>query len=96
MSTIGRERRVPKHVLRTVCGLHDMFLEHVWLRWSCFSTSGSCSKKGALFCEHFWGLRTFRGRPTGMPGRSVPARRGEQRLVRWQVMGAGSTLSILS
>eukprot|EP00959_Pyramimonas_sp_CCMP1952_P159525 3336843-Pyramimonas_sp.AAC.1 len=48
-----------------------MFLEHFWLRLSGVHTSGLCSKNIALGARKC--LRTLRGRPIGLPGRSAPA-----------------------
>eukprot|EP00959_Pyramimonas_sp_CCMP1952_P040103 838318-Pyramimonas_sp.AAC.1 len=36
-------------------------------------------RRWVLFSDSFWVLRTSCGRPTGMPGRSVPAQGGHAR-----------------
>eukprot|EP00959_Pyramimonas_sp_CCMP1952_P322627 6751358-Pyramimonas_sp.AAC.1 len=48
--------------------------EHVWPGVSRVNTSGSCSERIVFdYSEHVGVLRTLRGRPRGVPGRSVPA-----------------------
>eukprot|EP00959_Pyramimonas_sp_CCMP1952_P270756 5660249-Pyramimonas_sp.AAC.1 len=35
----GALKGLPSNVLRTFCGFHDVFLNHIWLGLSCFNTS---------------------------------------------------------
>ena len=47
-SVLARLLSPPQNVLRTFCGLNEMFLEQFWLRLSCCNTSDLCSKNIAF------------------------------------------------